>query len=113
MDCIFCRIIAGEIPAAKIYEDERALVFRDIHPQAPTHCLLIPKRHIASLDEATHADEADLGYLFVLAGKIARDEGLNEKGYRTIVNTGADAGQTVFHIHVHLLGGRPMAWPPG
>jgi histidine triad (HIT) family protein len=113
MNCLFCRIIAGEIPAARVYEDERALAFRDINPQAPTHILIIPKKHIDSLNGATDEDEATLGRLQRLAAKLAAEEGLTDAGYRTVVNTGVDAGQTVFHIHVHLLGGRPMAWPPG
>ncbi len=113
MNCLFCRIIAGEIPAAKVYEDERAFAFRDINPQAPTHILVIPRKHLASLNEATAEEEALLGHLQCVAVKLAADEGLAEKGFRTVINTGADAGQTVFHIHVHLLGGRPMAWPPG
>lgn len=113
MNCLFCRIIAGEIPANKVYEDERALAFRDINPQAPTHILIIPKKHIDSLNGASGEDEATLGRLQCVAAKIAGEEGLTEKGYRTVINTGVDAGQTVFHIHVHLLGGRPMAWPPG
>ncbi|MFN0085721.1 MAG: histidine triad nucleotide-binding protein [Blastocatellia bacterium] len=113
MNCLFCRIIAGEIPATKVYEDERALAFRDINPQAPTHILIIPNKHIESLSEASDEDEATLGHMQRVAAKLARDEGLTGRGYRTVVNTGTDAGQTVFHIHVHLLGGRMMGWPPG
>ena len=112
-DCIFCKIVAGSIPAAKIYEDDRAVVFRDINPQAPTHALVIPRAHVASLDEATEGDEALLGHLLLVAARVARDEGLAESGYRTVVNTGPGAGQTVFHVHVHLLGGRSLTWPPG
>lgn len=112
-DCIFCKIVAGEIPAAKIFEDERAIVFRDINPQAPTHALVIPREHVASLDEASEDNEALLGHLLLVAARVARDEGLAESGYRTVVNTGAEAGQTVFHIHVHLIGGRRLTWPPG
>jgi histidine triad (HIT) family protein len=112
-DCIFCKIIAGEIPAAKIYEDDRAVVFRDINPQAPTHALVIPRAHVASLNEATEDDEALLGHLLVVAARVAREEGHADGGYRAVVNTNADAGQTVFHIHVHVLGGRPLTWPPG
>ncbi len=112
-DCIFCKIAAGSIPAAKIFEDDRAIVFRDINPQAPTHALVIPRAHVASLDEASEDDEALLGHLLLVAARVARDEGLAESGYRTVVNTGAGAGQSVFHIHVHLLGGRSLAWPPG
>ena len=112
-DCIFCKIAAGGIPAAKIFEDERAVVFRDINPQAPTHALVIPRAHVASLNEASEDDEALLGHLLLVAARVAREEGLAESGYRTVINTGAGAGQTVFHIHVHLLGGRRLAWPPG
>jgi histidine triad (HIT) family protein len=112
-DCIFCKIVAGSIPAGKIFEDERAVVFRDINPQAPTHALVIPRAHVASLDEASETDESLLGHLLLVAARVARDEGLAETGYRTVVNTGAGAGQTVFHIHVHLLGGRSLTWPPG
>ncbi|MFL6333680.1 MAG: histidine triad nucleotide-binding protein [Pyrinomonadaceae bacterium] len=112
-DCIFCKIVAGEIPAAKIYEDERAVAFRDINPQAPTHALVIPRAHVASLNEAGETDEALLGHLLLVAARVARDEGHADGGYRTVINTGAGAGQTVFHIHVHLLGGRSLTWPPG
>jgi histidine triad (HIT) family protein len=112
-DCIFCKIVAGEIPAAKIYEDERAVAFRDINPQAPTHALVIPRAHVASLNEAGEADEPLLGHLLLVAARVARDEGHADGGYRTVINTGAGAGQTVFHIHVHLLGGRSLTWPPG
>ena len=111
--CLFCKIVAGEIPAAKVYEDERALAFRDINPQAPTHALVIPRAHIASLNEAEESDEALLGHLLLVAARVARDAGHAEGGYRTVVNTNADAGQTVFHIHVHVLGGRRLSWPPG
>jgi histidine triad (HIT) family protein len=112
-DCIFCKIVAGGIPAAKIFEDDRAVVFRDINPQAPTHALVIPREHVASLNEAGGADEALLGHLLLVAARVARDEGLADAGYRTVINTGAEAGQSVFHIHVHLLGGRRLTWPPG
>ena len=112
-DCIFCKIAAGEIPAAKIFEDERAVVFRDINPQAPTHALVIPRAHVASLNDAGEADEALLGHLLLVAARVAREEGLAESGYRTVINTGAGAGQSVFHIHVHLIGGRRLTWPPG
>jgi histidine triad (HIT) family protein len=112
-DCIFCKIVAGEIPAKKVYEDERALAFRDINPQAPTHALVIPRTHVASLEEAGEDDEAMLGHLLRVAARVAREEGHAETGYRTVINTGAGAGQTVFHIHVHVLGGRTLTWPPG
>jgi histidine triad (HIT) family protein len=112
-DCIFCKIVAGEIPAGKVYEDERAVAFRDINPQAPTHALVIPRSHVASLNEADEADEALLGHLLVVAARVARQAGHADAGYRTVINTGAQAGQTVFHVHVHVLGGRGLTWPPG
>ncbi len=112
-DCIFCKIVAGSIPATKVFEDERAVAFRDINPQAPTHALVIPREHVASLGEAGEADEPLLGHLLRVAARVAREEGHAEGGYRTVINTGRDAGQTVFHIHVHVLGGRALTWPPG
>jgi len=112
-NCLFCRIIAGQIPATKVWEDEHSLAFRDINPQAPIHVLLIPKKHIASLDEADSDDHAVLGHLMLVAGRIARQEGIAESGYRVVANTGIEAGQSVFHIHLHVMGGRSMAWPPG
>jgi len=111
-DCLFCRIVAGEIPAGKVFEDGRAVAFRDINPQAPTHVLVIPRKHVASLDEAAAGDEALLGHLFRVASRVAAEAGLTG-GYRTVVNNGPDAGQTVFHVHVHVLGGRALTWPPG
>ena len=111
--CIFCKIAAGEIPAAKVYEDERAVAFRDINPQALTHALVIPRAHIASLNEAVESDAALLGHLLVVAARVAREAGHAEGGFRTVINTGAGAGQTVFHVHVHVLGGRSLTWPPG
>jgi histidine triad (HIT) family protein len=113
MDCLFCRIIAGEIPADIVHKDDRSLAFRDINPQAPTHILVIPREHIESLDEAGQRDEATLGHLLRVAARLANQEGLSESGYRTVVNTGAGAGQSVFHLHLHVLGGRQMTWPPG
>ena len=113
MDCLFCRIIAGEIPADIVHTDDRSIAFRDINPQAPTHILVIPREHIESLDEATQRDEATLGHLLRVAARLANQEGLSESGYRTVANTGAGAGQSVFHLHLHVLGGRPMNWPPG
>jgi histidine triad (HIT) family protein len=109
--CLFCRIVRKEIPATIVLEDELTLAFRDIDPKAPTHVLVIPKTHVASLNEATDAQM--LGRLLLTARQIARSEGFAESGYRTVFNTGADSGQTVHHIHVHLLGGRHMKWPPG
>jgi histidine triad (HIT) family protein len=111
-DCIFCRIIRGEAPAKKVYEDERALVFEDINPQAPTHVLIIPKKHIVGLKEAQAEDAEIIGYLHLVAAQIARQRGI-EDGYRTVFNVGPRAGQSVFHLHLHLLGGRLLRWPPG
>jgi histidine triad (HIT) family protein len=111
-DCIFCRIIRGEAPAKKVYEDERALVFEDINPQAPTHVLIIPKKHIVGLKEAQPEDAEIIGYLHLVAAQIARQRGI-EDGYRTVFNVGSRAGQSVFHLHLHLLGGRSLRWPPG
>lgn len=109
--CLFCRIVRREIPATIIWEDEHSLAFRDIDPKAPTHVLVIPKAHVASLNEAT--DAATIGRLSLAAAQIARAEGIADSGYRTVINTGAGAGQTVFHVHLHLIGGRKLAWPPG
>src|ERR1051325_190479 len=109
-DCIFCKIIAGAIPASKVFEDERAVAFRDINPQAPTHALVIPREHIESLDEAAQRDESLLGHLLRVAARVANEEGLSDAGYRTVINTGAGAGQSVFHLHVHVLGGRQLNW---
>jgi len=111
--CIFCKIAAGEIPAGKVYEDERAVAFSDINPQAPTHALVIPRAHIASLNEAEESDAALLGHLLLVAARVAREAGHADSGFRTVINTNADAGQTVFHVHVHVLGGRRLTWPPG
>jgi histidine triad (HIT) family protein len=113
MDCLFCRIIAGEIPADIIHTDNAAVAIRDINPQAPTHILVIPREHIESLNEASQRDEPTLGYLLRVAARLANQEGLSESGYRTVINTGAGAGQSVFHLHLHVLGGRQMNWPPG
>jgi histidine triad (HIT) family protein len=110
-DCLFCRIVRKEIPAKLVFENEHCIAFRDINPQAPVHVLVVPRRHVASLNES--ADAAMLGELFLAAARIAKAEGVAESGYRTVINTNADAGQTVFHIHLHVLGGRSLAWPPG
>jgi histidine triad (HIT) family protein len=109
--CIFCKIAAGEIPAAKVHEDDEIVAFRDLHPQAPVHVLLIPKRHVDSLGAAE--DALLLGRLLLAARSIAEREGIAAAGYRVVTNVGASGGQTVFHLHLHLLGGRPMTWPPG
>jgi histidine triad (HIT) family protein len=110
-DCLFCRIVRKEIPAKLVLENEHCVAFRDINPQAPVHILVIPREHVASLNAAS--DPAMLGHLSLAAAEIAKAEGIAEGGYRTVVNTNRDAGQTVFHVHLHLLGGRTMAWPPG
>jgi histidine triad (HIT) family protein len=112
-DCLFCRIVRREIPGSIVYEDDRVLAFNDINPQAPTHVLLVPKRHIPSLNDLTADDDGIVGELARRAAAIAKERGIAEAGYRTVFNTNRQAGQTVFHIHLHLLGGRAMAWPPG
>lgn len=109
--CLFCRIVNGEIPAEIVAETEDCVAFRDINPQAPVHVLIVPRTHVGSLNEAT--DAAMIGKLALFGAAIAKREGVAVGGYRTVINTNADAGQTVFHLHLHLLGGRPMSWPPG
>jgi histidine triad (HIT) family protein len=111
--CLFCKIIKREIPSSIVYEDEGVLAFNDINPQAPTHVLVIPKRHIESLNDVEPGDDRIVGELTRRAAAIARDRGLSARGFRTVINTNRDGGQTVFHLHVHLLGGRSMEWPPG
>jgi histidine triad (HIT) family protein len=111
--CLFCRIVSGEIPAKKVYEDSDVVAFNDINPQAPTHVLVIPRKHIPSLDDLTDGDAATVGNTMVRLAKIAHDLHLHNDGYRMVVNNGEAAGQTVFHIHFHLLGGRNFGWPPG
>lgn len=113
MDCLFCKIIAGDIPSAKVYEDDKVYAFRDIEPQAPTHILIIPKEHIASANELTEENASIVGHIFAVAAKIAKEEGIAEGGYRIVNNCGEDGGQTVKHLHFHMLGGRSLAWPPG
>ncbi|HXD48440.1 MAG TPA: histidine triad nucleotide-binding protein [Gemmatimonadaceae bacterium] len=110
-DCLFCRIVRGEIPAKLVFEDEHCIAFRDINPQAPTHVLVVPREHVESLDRTR--DSVLVGQLLLAAGAIARQEDVAQAGYRTVINTNRAAGQTVFHLHVHLLGGRPLEWPPG
>jgi histidine triad (HIT) family protein len=112
-DCIFCKIAGKKIPAKIIYEDDLCLAFEDITPQAPVHTLIIPKKHISTTLEVSEEDSALIGHLVRTAAKIAKDKGIDEKGFRLVMNTNADSGQTVFHIHLHLLGGRAMHWPPG
>ena len=112
-DCLFCKIVRREIPATLVYEDERVAAFNDINPQAPTHVLVVPKRHIATLNELSTEDDQLVGELVRRASAIAAERGLAAGGYRTVFNTNRDAGQTIFHIHLHLLGGRSLGWPPG
>ena len=112
-DCLFCKICSGEIPADIVFENENAVAFRDISPQAPTHVLIIPRKHIATINDLDSEDANQIGQLFLAAAAVARNEGIAESGYRVTMNCNADAGQTVFHLHLHLLGGRQMTWPPG
>lgn len=112
-DCIFCKIAAGEIPGDIQYEDETVLAFKDISPVAPVHILIIPKKHLSSLADVSEADAGLLGKLMLIGRSLAKENGLAEDGYRLVLNTGLGAGQTVFHLHLHLLGGRKMTWPPG
>lgn len=111
--CLFCRIAAGDIPATIAYEDAEVVAFEDINPQSPTHLLVIPRRHIAALDALTDADRDTMGVLIQRAAAVARERQLHKEGYRLVINQGEAAGQTVFHIHVHILGGRNLGWPPG
>jgi len=113
MSSIFTRIINREIPAAIVYEDDKCLAFRDRDPKAPVHILIVPKKEISSLAEATEADETLLGHLLVKAAEIAKEQGVSDSGYRVVVNTNPNGGQEVYHVHLHLLGGRQMTWPPG
>ena len=112
MACLFCKIIEGSIPSKPVYQDDQCFAFQDINPQAPVHVLVIPRKHVASLAEAQKEDQALLGHLLLAAAEVARMKGLAD-GYRTVISTGRDGGQTVDHIHVHVLGGRAMHWPPG
>lgn len=113
MDCLFCKIINGDIPAKSVYEDERVFAFNDINPQAPVHILILPKKHISTILEADEEDNALIGHMFQAANKIAKNSNVAERGFRLVMNCNRDAGQTVFHIHLHLLAGRSMHWPPG
>lgn len=112
-DCLFCKIIAGDIPSNKVYEDDNVYAFKDINPAAPLHVLIIPKKHISMLNDLEPEDDVVMGKLVLAAKKIAEQEGYAKDGYRTVINCGENAGQTVFHIHLHLLAGRPLSWPPG
>jgi histidine triad (HIT) family protein len=112
-DCLFCKIVDGDLPADIVYENDALVAFRDINAKAPTHILLIPRRHIATMNDLQNGDESLAGELFITAAKIAADEGLADDGYRVVMNCNEAAGQSVFHIHLHLMGGRTMSWPPG
>ena len=112
-DCLFCKIVAGEIPSTKIYEDESVYAFADIEPQAPTHIIIVPKKHIASANELTEETAGVVGHIFVVAAKLAKEQGFAEDGYRIVNNCGEMGGQTVGHLHFHLLAGRNLGWPPG
>ena len=112
-ECLFCRIVNKEAPAKVVFEDDRTIAFDDINPQAPTHILVVPRRHIAGLNDVTAEDAALLGHLQLVAAQLARQRGIAESGYRIVLNTGRGAGQSIFHLHLHLLGGRGMRWPPG
>jgi histidine triad (HIT) family protein len=112
-DCLFCKIVAGSIPAALVYQDDAVVAFKDINPQAPLHVLIVPRKHIATLNDLAPADDALVGSMFRAAAALAREHGYDARGYRTVFNTNREAGQTVFHIHLHLLAGRGLTWPPG
>jgi histidine triad (HIT) family protein len=112
-DCLFCKIAAGQIPATIVYQDDRLVAFKDVNPQAPMHVLVIPRRHVSSLNDLTAADDALVGEMIRRAASLAGENGYGERGYRTVFNCNADAGQTVFHVHLHVLGGRSLTWPPG
>ena len=112
-DCLFCKIVAGDIPAEIIHETDSSIAFRDINPKAPTHVLIIPREHIATINDLNAGNEATVGDLYMAAKSIAAEEGLADEGYRVVMNCNEAAGQTVFHIHLHLLGGRSLGWPPG
>lgn len=113
MDCLFCKILTGEIPCEAVYQDEQLLVFKDINPQAPHHLLIIPKKHIATVNDITREDQALIGHMVLTAKEMAAKLGVDERGYRLVLNTNQDGGQQVYHIHLHLLAGRPLLWPPG
>lgn len=112
-DCVFCKIIKGEIPSTKVYEDDKILCFKDINPAAPVHIIMVPKKHISSLNELSDEDQIVIGHIFLTAKKIAKENNISKDGYRIVTNCGEKAGQSVKHIHFHLLGGRSFNWPPG
>ena len=111
--CLFCKIAAHKSPAEILYEDEDCLVFRDVKPQAPIHLLVIPRKHITSLNDDLEDDKALLGHMMAIIGQVAKEQGIDGSGYRTVINTNAEAGQTIYHLHIHILGGRRLRWPPG
>jgi histidine triad (HIT) family protein len=112
-DCLFCKIAAGQVPATIVHQDERLVAFKDVKPQAPMHLLVIPRRHIPTLNDLAETDDALVGEMIRRAASLAAEQGYADRGYRTVFNCNADAGQTVFHVHLHVLGGRPLSWPPG
>lgn len=111
--CVFCRIVANQATANILYRDQQVTAFRDTHPVGPTHLLIVPNKHIDSLNDLQDEDEALVGYMFSVARKLAAKEGVDQSGYRIVINTAPEAGQSIFHLHLHLIGGRPMHWPPG
>lgn len=113
MNCIFCRIVKGEIPSKKVYEDDHVLAFHDIAPQAPIHILIIPKKHFSTILDIEETDKSLIGHIFTVANRIAKEQGFSDRGFRIVTNCNSDGGQTVFHLHFHLLAGRQMHWPPG
>jgi len=113
LDCLFCKLVAGDIPATVLYEDQNVIAFEDIMPQAPTHFLVIPKKHISTLNDVTDSDTLIMGSLPIVASQIAKQKGVAEGGYRLVMNCNQDGGQTVYHIHMHVLAGRTLVWPPG
>ncbi|HDZ61546.1 MAG TPA: histidine triad nucleotide-binding protein [Nitrospirae bacterium] len=113
MDCLFCKIVAKKFPAKIIFEDEKMIAFEDVNPQAPVHVLVVPKKHISTVLEIDPADNDLVGHMFQVAGNISRKRNIADRGFRLVMNCNSEAGQTVFHIHLHMLGGRPMQWPPG
>ena len=112
-DCLFCKFISGELDTDIVFETDKVIAFRDINPQAPTHVLIVPRKHIATINDLTETDSDEIGYLYLVAKELAKEEGFDEEGYRVVMNCNAAAGQTVFHVHLHLLGGRNFTWPPG
>ena len=112
-DCLFCKIEKGDIPAEKVYDDDKVFAIKDVNPQAPVHLLIMPKKHFSTILELEEKDHELIGTIFTVANRLAKDNGLDKSGFRVVVNCGAEAGQSVFHIHYHLLGGRAMLWPPG